>query len=353
VIDSIRLQKFRSYIDESFEFEPGVNIIIGANASGKTNLLEAILVLASGKSFRAKDGELVHFSKNWARLDGYFGAQERIAKLVNENAKTFKTFSIDDKPFKRLSLDKTIPTVLFEPSHLQLISRGPEFRREYFDGILERTQTGFKSLSANYRRALAQRNALLKQAPSAAKKQLFAWNIRLSELGAQIAQAREELVEGINKTVGKSYSKIANKRSKVELVYDSPFEAGSYSSRLLSKLEAAEAADFQRGFTAYGPHREDFVLYLNKQPTQASASRGEIRSLLIALKVYELGLVEKVRGLKSIFLLDDVFSELDGARRHHLVDHLKNHQTIITTTDADTVVEYFSDNHRLISLQNP
>ncbi|HEY5550170.1 MAG TPA: DNA replication and repair protein RecF [Candidatus Saccharimonadales bacterium] len=350
MIDSIRLQRFRSYSDDSFEFDSGVNIVIGPNASGKTNLLEAILVLASGKSFRAKDTELVKFAASWARLDGYFGSQERIVRLVRENGKALKSFNIGGKPFKRLSLEKTEPTVLFEPSHLQLISRGPDFRREYFDDVLERTQAGFKSLSNNYRRALAQRNALLKQNPSSAKKQLFAWNIRLSELGAQIAQSRKELVEGINKNIGKSYSQIANKRFKVELVYDSPFDIANYSSKLLSKLEAAELSDFERGFTAYGPHREDFVLYLNKQPTQTTASRGEIRSLLIALKIFELGLIEKVRGAKPIFLLDDVFSELDGARRHHLVDHLKNQQTIITTTDADTVLEYFSGRHNLITL---
>lgn len=350
MIDSIRLQRFRSYTDGSFEFDGGVNIVIGPNASGKTNLLEAILVLASGKSFRARDAELIKISKNWARLDGYFGSQARIAKLVKDNDKVFKNFLIADKPYKRLSLERTVPTVLFEPNHLQLISRGPDFRREYFDDILERTQTGYKGLSANYRRALAQRNALLKHSPAQAQKQLFAWNIRLSELGAQIAQARAQLVADINKVVGRSYSQIANKRSRVELVYETPFSIDTYSSRLLSKLEAAEAADFERGFTAYGPHREDFILYLNKQPTQSSTSRGEIRSLLIALKIFELQLVEKIRGAKPIFLLDDVFSELDGARRHHLVDHLKNHQTIITTTDADAVVNYFAGSHRLIPL---
>jgi DNA replication and repair protein RecF len=351
MIDSIRLQHFRSYADSSFEFDSGVNIVIGPNASGKTNLLEAILVLASGRSFRGRDTDLVRFSRSWARLDGYFGAQARIIKLVQENHKILKTFSIDGKEFKRLSLDKSLPVVLFEPSHLQLIGRGPEFRREYFDDILERTRIGFKALSSNYRRALSQRNSLLKQSPTRARKQLFAWNIRLSELGAQIAQARHELGTQINKSIGRSYSQIAAKRSKVELVYDSPFDFASYSSRLLAKLEATESADFERGFTAYGPHREDFVLQLNKQLAQTTASRGEIRSLLIALKIFELELVEKIRSAKPIFLLDDVFSELDGARRRQLVDHLKNRQTIITTTDADTVVNYFAGSHNLIPLE--
>ena len=141
------------------------------------------------------------------------------------------------------------------------------------------------------------------------------------------------------------------KDKKVELVYESPIDINNYSSRLLAKLEAAEKADFQRGFTAYGPHREDFMLYLNKQPAQTSASRGEVRSLVIALKIFELGLIEKLRAAKPIFLLDDVFSELDAARRSHLVNYLKDHQTIITTTDADAVVNYFAGSHALIPLE--
>src|SRR3990167_10920080 len=152
MVNNIRLQNFRSYTDASFEFENGVNIVIGPNASGKTNLLEAILVLASGKSFRAKDAELVQFSKQWARLDGFFGTQPRTLKLVLQDGMVQKSFEIADKPFKRLSLEKTVPVVLFEPNHLQLIPRGPEFRREYFDDILERTQSGFKNLSSSYRR---------------------------------------------------------------------------------------------------------------------------------------------------------------------------------------------------------
>ncbi|HSX17884.1 MAG TPA: DNA replication and repair protein RecF [Candidatus Saccharimonadales bacterium] len=350
MIDSIRLQHFRSYSDASFEFDGGVNIVIGPNASGKTNLLEAILVLASGKSFRAKDSDLIQFTELWARLDGFFGSQARTIKLIKEDDKALKTFYIEDKAFKRLNLEKTEPTVLFEPNHLQLITRGPEFRRQYFDDILERTQIGFKSLSASYRRALSQRNALLKQSPGQAKKQLFAWNIRLSELGAQIANARQELIDGINKSISKNYSQIASKRTKVELIYDTPFGVDNYSTKLLSKLESSNSADFNRGFTGFGPHREDFVLKLNKKQAALAASRGETRSLLIALKIFELGLIEKVRGAKPVFLLDDVFSELDGARRRHLVEHLKNYQTIITTTDADAVVEYFSQNHNLISL---
>jgi|SRR5579862_1653111 len=351
MITSVRLQNFRSYKDESFEFEPGVNIVVGPNASGKTNLLEGVMVLARGGSYRARDSELVQFGKPWGRLDGNFQKQTRAVKIKLSGDQSAKSFVIDDKPLKRLSLERTVPVVLFEPEHLQLLGRGPETRRDYFDELLERSQPHFKTLSSNYRRTLAQRNALLKHHRTQAVEQLFAWNIRLSELGAQIAAARQNLIDQIDKNISKNYSRIAKKRSKVEIRYDSQFPAANYASRMLSKLEKTVDLDFERGFTASGPHREDFTFYLDAKPASATASRGETRSLLLALKIFELQLIEKSRGSPPIFLLDDVFSELDGSRRRALVDSLRDYQTIITTTDAEAVLEYFSDKQTLIALK--
>jgi DNA replication and repair protein RecF len=349
-ISAIRLQNFRSYTDESFEFEPGVNIIVGPNASGKTNLLEAVLVLAQGSSYRAKDSDLIQFEKPWTRLDSFFEKQNRIVKIEERNGRTEKTYVLNDKTYKRLSFDKNIPTVYFEPNHLQFITRGPDQRRDYIDGLLERSQAGFKALSATYRRVLSQRNALLKHDAKFAHAQLFAWNVRLSELGTKIAESRAELINEINKQISVTYSRIARKSSKIEVFYDSQFPVEQYASKLLNKLETNTKTDLERGFTAYGPHREDISFYLNEQPMNLTASRGEARSLVLALKIFELELIEKIRGQKPIFLLDDVFSELDGARRQALVEHLKDHQTIITTTDADAIIEHFSDANKVIPL---
>ncbi len=350
MIENIRLQRFRSYKDDSFEFDPGVNIVVGPNASGKTNLLEAVLVLARGSSYKAKDQDLVQFGKDWARLDGYVAGRDRTVKLEVQGERVEKSFIVEDKIFKRLNLERTVPVVFFEPNHLQLITRGPDQRREFLDDLLERSQLGFKQLLASYRRALAQRNALLKQEPVRAMRQLFAWNLRLSDLGGKVAVARHELIEQINRQLTRNYNQIAKGRSSVRLEYASHFPAATYASRLLHKLESSSRLDLERGFTAYGPHREDVNFYLNKKLITQAASRGETRSLMLALKVFELGLIEKARGQKPILLLDDVFSELDGARRYALVDHLQNHQTIITTTDADSVLEYFAGNHNLIPL---
>jgi len=352
MISTIRLQNFRSYRDESFEFDGGVNIIVGPNASGKTNLLEAILVLARGSSFRARDTELIKFDCPWARLDGFFGKHSRSLKLEGSDGNVSKSYLLDDKLYKRLSLDKTVPVVYFEPNHLQLITRGPDQRRDYMDELLERSVPGFKVLATGYKRTLAQRNTLLKRGPRQGGQQLFAWDIRLSELGEKIAQERQRLVDDINKDLSKSYSKISKKKTVVRLEYQSQFTPERYGSKLLHKLEANASLDYERGFTAYGPHREDFALHLNERHAGTSASRGENRSLMLALKIFELNLIEKARGQKPIFLLDDVFSELDGSRRHALVDYLKKHQTIITTTDADSVIEHFTEGHNLIPLQN-
>jgi DNA replication and repair protein RecF len=346
MISSLRLQNFRSYADNSFEFDPGVNIVVGPNASGKTNLLEAVLVLARGNSYRVRDAELIRQNKPWARLEGYFESQHRVIKIDESG----KTLVIDDKPYRRISLDKTVPAVIFEPNHLQLMTRGPETRRDYFDDLLSRSQPGYKTLIGNYKRTLAQRNALLKHNRQQALQQLFVWNIRLSEFGSQIATARAGIVSQINKSLARDYSQIAHKKCRVKVEYQLQFPAETYASRVLHKLESSVQKDFERGFTAYGPHREDFAFFLNGQDAALSASRGETRSLLLALKIFELSVIEKVSGQKPMLLLDDVFSELDGARRRALVERLSGHQTIITTTDAEAVLEYFSNAHNLIPL---
>jgi DNA replication and repair protein RecF len=347
MISTLRLQNFRSYRDESFEFDKGINIIVGPNASGKTNLLEAIQVLTSGKSYRAKDEELVSLAKPWARLDGYFEHSNRVVKIEPEESRT-KTFLLDGKSFGRLSFDKIIPTVLFEPNHLQIITLGPGQRREYFDDLLQRSMPGYKALLASYKRALAQRNALLKHGPSFGAKQLFAWDVRLSELGSKIAEARQNLIDDINQNLSKTYSQIAHRKTTATLEYTNHFPVSNYASKMLSKLQATASRDFIIGFTSVGPHREDITFLINDQPINQTASRGETRSMLLALKIFELDLLEKQRGQKPIFLLDDVFSELDGARRHALVDYLKNHQVIITTTDAEAVIQHFTSKSRSI-----
>jgi DNA replication and repair protein RecF len=343
----IRLQNFRSYADASFELSNGVNIIVGPNASGKTNLLEAIMVLSLGRSYRVKDYELIQFTKPWARLDGHSQHGRRTIKLIQEQEhRAKKELIVDDRHIKRITIQKQVPVVLFEPNHLQLLHGAPELRRDYLDNLLEQFTPGYETLRKNYRRALQQRNAILKNDGS--KDQLFVWNLRLSDLGGQLALHRQQLIDKVNKEITGVYQTMGGANTKVEVAYESSCGGGQYSTKLLHRLETHYESDQRRGFTSNGPHRDDMRVSLNGYDAGTSASRGEMRTLLLAFKVIELKLLEEDRGVKPLLLMDDVFSELDGSRRKALTEAISGYQTFITTTDADLVIHHFTETCHII-----
>lgn len=337
------MQGFRSYLDASFEFESGVNIIVGPNASGKTNLLEAVLYIAGGSSYRAHDADVVRVGSDWARLDGHMvDSSERTVKLQRRGDSVVKTFELDEKKLARLHASKHIPVVLFEPDHLQLLSGPPDMRRNFMDDLIEQSYPDFALIRKNYRRTLMQRNNLLKRNPKGLNEQLFVWNVRLSQLGGTIARRRRELLAACNEQIAAIYSSIAGNEASLTLVYGSKFKDDTYESALLHKLETNIDTEVLRGYTLYGPHRDDMQVELNGAAAESTASRGETRTILLALKVLELQIIEAAREQKPLLLLDDVFSELDGKRRQALTGFVKNYQTFITTTDADLVVQHFT-----------
>ncbi len=351
MITSLRLQHFRSYDDVSFEFDQAVNIIVGPNASGKTNLLEAVQIIALGSSYRAKDAELVQFGSTWARLDALSPTQSRVVKFQGEQT-IKKSFEIDGQLLSRLMQPRTLPVVLFEPNHLLLLSSSPDLRRTFLDDLIEQTVNGFGATRRHYRRVLAQRNALLKKNPADITQQLFVWNLRLSELGGQIARARAELISRFNDRAGGLYDELAGRHNVIDLQYISKFPADQYETGLLHKLESNLELDVMRGYTVYGPHRDDLAVLIDGHPMQEAASRGETRTLVLALKVLELQMLEEARQQKPLLLLDDVFSELDAQRRKALTQFVRSYQTFITTTDADVLTGYFGQS-RIIRMLPP
>jgi DNA replication and repair protein RecF len=337
MITSLRLQHYRSYQDEVFTFSPGVNIIVGPNGSGKTNLLEALLVVCQGSSYRAKDAELLAFSAPWARLDAELAnGTKRTLKLIVDTV-IKKSYDINGKQLQRLSLTHQLPIVLFEPNHLRLLSGSPELRRTYLDDLLAQTVPGFQTVRLQYRRTLTQRNALLKRGTADISTQLFPWNIRLSQLAAKIVRERERLTRQLTNQIPDLYRSLSTTTTQVTLTYQSQFVAEQYESHLLHKLEASQSLDLARGFTGSGPHRDDLLIYFDGHLAGETASRGETRTAILALKVMELGIIEATRDVRPLLLLDDVFSELDTSRRTALTTYLESYQTIITTTDADSI----------------
>lgn len=350
MITYVRLQHFRSYTDGSFEFDPGVNIIVGPNASGKTTIIEAVLVALNGKSFKSSDKELVQTGALWARID--IGAQvgSRVCKLKHGDDKVTKEFEVENKVYKRLPREKTEPTVLFEPNHLLLFHGSPELRRTFLDDLVSQIVPGYTTILNHYKRVLLQRNTLLKQPGTPSKEQLFVWNLRLSELAGKIVSERQAVIRKFNEQVNKLYSEISGTDAQIALSYATAINQGNYETSLLQALEKNIDRDSILGFTSAGPHREDLVTCINGSDVREVASRGEVRTIVLVLKMLEAQFVEAARGKRPVLLFDDVFSELDGKRRQALVSFLEPYQSLITTTDADVVIDHFTTKAKVIAL---
>jgi DNA replication and repair protein RecF len=349
-ITSLHLQQFRSYDDFAVELSPNVNIIVGPNASGKTNLLEAVLLVTGSSSFRASVADVIQHTKQWARVEAMMTDISRSVSIERSGDTCKRRYVINEVQRQRLRFEDSLPVVLFEPENMRLLTGSPDLRRDFLDDILSITDPQFASTKKHYIRALVQRNNLLKQHKNNIQDQVFVWNIRLSELAGYIAQARHGLITLFNTAISETYSTIATKKHIVQLHYISPLQIDNYESQLLQMLEKHLPQDIERGFTAYGPHREDFTVELRNVAAKVSASRGETRTLVLSLKLLEVSLLNDTRNTKPLVLLDDVFSELDGARRKALTTYLTNHQTIITTTDADVVAKDFAQHANTISL---
>lgn len=340
MISHLSLKNFRSHTSKQYDFSEKTNIILGKNGSGKTNILEAILVLAQGKSYRASDDDLIHNEESEAKISGEFDGKYREIRLQRNSQ---KNFNINNTKFKRLTFNNTVPVVLFEPDFTQIISRGPEKRREYFDSLLSRIDPSYQVNLNKYKRTLSQRNTLLKS-PKINKEEMFIWNIKLSELGGHIAIKRIELVEKINQELGKVYSELASKKSEANIVYSSKNKITNYSESLLRGLEKNLNIDKEYGFTSLGPHRDDYKIMINNQEAITSSSRGENRTLLLSLKIIETNLIKNSRQISPILLLDDVFSELDEGRQGKLIEFFYDNQVVITTTSMSPIMKGVSGN---------
>ena len=332
MISEIRLRQFRSYLDSKFVLSSGVNVVVGPNASGKTNLLEAVMVVGRGGSYRAPDADLVMHNKNWARIDTITGEDKRALK-ISVSSLPAKELVINNKVHKRITSALQIPVVLFEPGHLNMLSGSPDARRRYIDGVLEQIDAGFKKAKKDYERVLRQRNNLLKKGV-AARNEFFPWDVRLSQLAGLMVVARTELIDALNKEIGGVYGSIAGKKTPIAIIYESKINPLQYESQMLKKLEGSFELDRLRGYTGVGPHRDDLKILINNKESTLVASRGESRTIIVSLKALEADILNHSLGLAPIILLDDVFSELDIRRSSRLSSFLDKYQSLITTTDS-------------------
>lgn len=351
MIENIRLQNFRSYADQAFEFADETNIIVGPNASGKTNLLEAVFFVAMGNPVRSLDETFIKRGANWARIDAVTSEnQKRTIKITQENEKLKRIFEIDGTIKYRVTSDIVLPAILFEPNQLYRLTTSPEVRRSFIDELCQLIDREAYSLKKDYLRSILQRNRLLKNNQSNVKNNIFAWNVRLCELGENLFKTRQKVIEKFNKNLSQYYGLISGGDEKMQLTYQTKIDVNNYSTSLMKKLDKDLELDLLRGYTGSGPHRDDILITVDDNIIKNIASRGETRTLVLALKKCETKLVEESTGKRPILLLDDVFSELDGKRRKLLTDFISEYQSIITTTDADIIDKSYAQKTNLIKL---
>jgi DNA replication and repair protein RecF len=341
LVKKIRVQHIRTHEDYTLDVSPGVSVITGPNGSGKTSLIEALYIALQGASFKGGDADVLQQDTPWYRIDVAFDDEAaRVVKFDPSRQTGRKQFEIDGKTSYRLSPRHKYPVVLFEPDDLRLLNGSPTRRRQFIDRFISQLDPEYALSLRRYERALKQRNTLLKR-PYVSDGDLFAWNVSLSEYGAYIITQRLAFVDTLNKRLNETYETIAHTGDVVTMRY-SESSADNIQQKLLANLHAHVEKDKIIGFTSTGPHRHDVLFDFNHSPALSVASRGEVRSVVLALKFLEVDIIESITGKAPIILLDDVFSELDKDRQSHLIESTTRNQIIITsaTGSHDIATEY-------------
>lgn len=330
VIRRVKLTNFRSHRGFVLECNPQTTRIVGENGCGKTSILEAIYEAMQGKSFRAVDREILKREEGFYRVELEYEDGRKIV-VVFDGGSEKKEFLVEDKKTRRLPKKAKYPIVLFDPDDLNLVGSSPTSRRNYFDRVFGQLSEAYGVALNKYNKALKQRNELLKQ-EAVDFGDLFSWNVLLTKYGAELRNARAGFTEQMNEKLTEVYRSIAENGDKVRLVYVSEVEN---ESEFLGKLESGFERDRILGHTSFGVHHDNYEFIFNEVKADGSASRGEVRSIVIALKFIEAEMVMKKLGQVPVVLLDDVFSELDEARQKCLVKNFQNNQIIITSCSVD------------------
>lgn len=330
VIAKLQVQNVRSHEQYVLPLAEGVTVITGANGSGKTSLLEALYIILQGTSFKSSDADVLRSDAPWWRIDiETTDGDKRSASFDPTRLNRRKQFVVDGKTSARLVPKYKYPVVLFEPEDLRLLNGSPVRRRDFIDTFIGHLNPLYGPAVRKYERALKQRNNLLKR-EYINRDELFAWEIALSEHGAYIIEQRIAFIEQLNAGLADAYNDIAHTHDDVSVHYSHTF-VGDIKQKLINELHAHYERDRVLGNTSVGPHRHDVIFKLNGSVAMSVASRGEVRTIVLALKFLEVDLIERLTGLKPIILLDDVFSELDADRQNYITKYFKGHQIVITS----------------------
>lgn len=338
-INSLRLIDFRSYEEKKFNFNTAITVFGSTNGVGKTNILEGIYTATMGKSHRTtEDSDMIRFGQNEASVAIDFIKNDVPHSLyLKIPRKGRKIFRLNDNPILQKELIGTLNTVFFSPEDLQLIKGAPAMRRRFLDLEISQTSSTYYGHLLQYKKALRQRNMLLKQYAGQKKVPLEEWDIQLAKVGSYIIKKRLQSLDKMTLLANLMNRKITSGKENLKLVYLQSYAEKGYlieEQQLYQALKDNLEVDRRRLSTSVGPHRDDFAFYTNFGDLKHFGSQGQQRTATLALKLSELEFIKSEVGEYPILLLDDVISELDIERRTNLIDYIHRRvQTFITTTD--------------------
>lgn len=348
-IESLSIESFRNYDRQELSLGSGVNILIGANGMGKTNLLEGVYVLAHGRSYRARDIDLIRWGAPFMRLVAHIHTEdsERLHELsYYQDVQGKKNIKLNQVPYKRFGdMERRIRTVLFTPDDLSVVKGSPAKRRAFVDEDLEAFDPDFYLLRRSYMRVLSQRNELLKdiRAGRAKLESLAPWTEQMISAGSQMILKRLSFLARLVPQARRIHAHIAGQDGGFDVRYQSllgqilHMDEETVQKHFRQKVDASLDDEIRRGSSLYGPQRDDLVFYQGQVDLRRYGSQGQQRTAVLCMKLAEVELYKRQFNIQPILLLDDVFSELDPRRQASLVEIISRDQvqTIITGTNID------------------
>lgn len=340
-IKSLQLNDFRNYGQQLVEFGDGLNVFYGANASGKTNLLESVFVCSVLKTPRTtKDKEMVRFGAERAQIK--LSVEKTFSRhviLIQIDQTGKKKVAVDGLPVQRAGeLLGVLGVVFFSPDELKLVKESPSERRRFLDVGLSQQQKSYFSALSRYNKILKQKNNLLKEGrySSNLDDMLDVWDVGLADYGATIIKKRTDFVNAVSAYSADAHMKLSGGKEELSLSYECGVTSDSDVRKNLEKaLSESREKDKELGFCTVGPHRDDIKISVNGLDCRKFASQGQQRTVALAMKLGEAAMYKKETGETPVLLLDDVFSELDLNRRAVLLSEASAYQTIITCTEYD------------------
>jgi DNA replication and repair protein RecF len=351
-ISKITLTNFRNWEDKTFDLSERV-LIYGPNARGKTNILEALYLVATTSSFRGRDAEVVKSGKDFMRINASIQKGKEVdVELVfkKTEGRVEKEHFINNK--KRPSIDfiGEFSAIIFSPEDIALIAGTPEMKRRYLSFTIGQKDKEYLYDLLNYKRVLKQRNELLRRCDlGRIKEEIDIWDAKLAEYGERVVEKRRELEGFVNKIISEYYQKLSGEGKTIEFKY----EPAIWSESFLDSLRANRDRDLREKTTTTGPHRDSWSVSIDGEQASSFASRGESRTVILALKLCERDWFRKRGGEEPVILLDDVFSELDESRRKYLIEAFLGSQIIMTTTDLEHLDKDFLSGTQLVKIDSP